>query len=333
MMKKNVSLIALALVAIMAQAQEREYWSATEFNVASIESSQLSGPNFKKVSTIYESDPETFDQVFADATEDLVLNNYEFTTGTESVTLKGVSTLNSDGETQDAWRRQAGASTNQALNTDDCPEKWPVYLNAKTGNPSLAVVQYFFINSGGQPVGPRLKEKYWEPGCGELPAKGEYFEVTFSQPGTFMVGLFINRPSSNLYIVEKESIELIPADQIKIEGFVTHNTATYGGLEKAYQTLKVNDDYTISHPEVDIPNKQILAFVTFEVEAKTYLMFNPKNQLGIYGYRFTPVGYVDAIQSPEQEAEDAPTYNLSGQQVAPDAKGYVIKAGKKYLNK
>lgn len=340
-MKKIFTLISMALVAMSVNAQTVETWDASTLDLSTaVTSSENKSEGLKKVPTQYPTKgyEPTADVVKADGTAALTLTDYVFTVTTENVSLKGVSTPNSDGKKEDAWRTTGGAGNNQALDIKqgDYPQ-WTNYVNAKTGNPSMEAIEYFYTNSDGSPVGPRYVETFWEPGCGKLPAKGEYLEVTFAKKGTFVVGLFINRPNSNLYILDKEKIELMPADKIKIEGYVNNNTVTYGGLTEPFQTLKVNDDYTISHSnsEIGIPGKQILAYVTIDVEAKTYLMFNPKNQLGIYGFKFTPESGsgINTIKATEKNDANAPVYNLAGQKVEKNQKGILIQNGKKFVNK
>lgn len=340
-MKKIFTLISMALVAMSVNAQTVETWDASTLDLSTaVTSSENKSEGLKKVPTQYPTKgyEPTADVVKADGTAALTLTDYVFTVTTENVSLKGVSTPNSDSKKEDAWRTTGGAGNNQALDIKqgDYPQ-WTNYVNAKTGNPSMEAIEYFYTNSDGSPVGPRYVETFWEPGCGKLPAKGEYMEVTFAKKGTFVVGLFINRPNSNLYILDKEKIELMPADKIKIEGYVNNNTVTYGGLTEPFQTLKVNDDYTISHSnsEIGIPGKQILAYVTIDVEAKTYLMFNPKNQLGIYGFQFTPESGsgINTIKAAEQNDANAPIFNLAGQKVDKSQKGILIQNGKKFVNK
>jgi len=104
--------------------------------------------------------------------------------------------------------------------------------------------------------------------------------------------------------------------------------------------MKVNDDYTISYANPDYSintGKQVFGHVSFDVEAgKTYLMFNPKNQLGIYGFQFTPnedPSGVETIKTNKVWNADAPMYNLSGQKVDKSYKGIVIQNGRKFVNK
>ena len=344
-MKKIFTLISMALVAMSVNAQTAEEWKASDLT---FEGGILQGmvivdntsDGLKKVPTQYPTKgyEPTEAEVKADGTASLTLKDYTFKASTTNVTLVGVSTPNSDGTSADSWRTTGGAGNNQALDiTQGDYPLWTNYVNAKTGNPSMEAIEYFYTNSTGGTVGPRYVETYWTPGCGKLPAKGEYLEITFAKKGTLIVGLFINRPTSNLYILDKETIQLIAPDKIKIEGYVNNNTVTYGGLTEPFQTLKVNDDYTISHsnPEISIPGKQILAYVTIDVDAKTYLLFNPKNQLGIYGFKFTPDGStgINNVKKAAEADANAPIFNLAGQKADKSQKGILIQNGKKFVNK
>lgn len=336
-MKKIFTLISMAFVAMSVNAQE--IWDASTLNLSSDVTSQTNtSEGLKKVPTQYPGDAPSDEQIKSDGTAALELTDYVFTVSTTNVKLKGVSTPNSDGKQEDAWRFvgpiAASSQANLSLNVEANPEtdcKWENYVNAKTGNPSMAAVEYFFTNSDKNTVGPRYVETFWEPGCGKLPAKGEYFEVTFAKAGTFTAGFFINRPNSNVYILEKESITLIPASSMTIKGFVQNNGYTWdSGASGPFAEFSFNDDYTVNVGNAG--NRQILAYVTFPVEAKTYLMFNPKNQLGIYGFKFTEGAAGISNVKAEQNADGA-IYNLAGQKVDKNFKGIVLKNGKKVVIK
>jgi hypothetical protein len=133
---------------------------------------------------------------------------------------------------------------------------------------------------------------------------------------------------------------LLAPSAIKIAGFNNNNTVKPAEDADAYQPMKVNDDYTISYANPDYSintGKQVFGHVSFDVEAgKTYLMLNPKNQLGIYGFQFTPGGDpsgVETIKTNKVWNADAPMYNLSGQKVDKSYKGIVIQNGRKFVNK
>lgn len=318
-----------------------EFWDASTLDLTTaIKTRENKNENLKAVPEQYPGEAPDEAQIRADATAALVLTDYIFSVETASVKLTGVSTPNSDGAPEEAWRYPT-TDTKQFLNLDACPVKFVgSYLQAKTGNPSMLDIEYFFTNSDGNRVGPRTVEDFWAPGCGKLPAKGEYIEVSFSKAGTFVAGLFIQRPTSNLYIIDKETIQLLAPSAIKIAGFNNNNTVKPAEDADAYQPMKVNDDYTISYANPDYSintGKQVFGHVSFDVEAgKTYLMLNPKNQLGIYGFQFTPGGDpsgVETIKTNKVWNADAPMYNLSGQKVDKSYKGIVIQNGRKFFNK
>lgn len=318
-----------------------EFWDASTLDLTTaITTRENKNENLKAVPEQYPGEAPDEAQIRADATAALVLTDYIFSVETASVKLTGVSTPNSDGAPEEAWRYPT-TDTKQFLNLDACPVKFAgSYLQAKTGNPSMLDIEYFFTNSDDNRVGPRTVEDFWTPGCGKLPAKGEYIEVSFSKAGTFVAGLFIQRPTSNLYILDKETIQLLAPSAIKIAGFNNNNTVKPAEDADAYQPMKVNDDYTISYANPDYSintGKQVFGHVSFDVEAgKTYLMFNPKNQLGIYGFQFTPnedPSGVETIKTNKVWNADAPMYNLSGQKVDKSYKGVVIMNGKKMIQK
>ena len=75
--------------------------------------------------------------------------------------------------------------------------------------------------------------------------------------------------------------------------------------------------------------------VTFSVaEGGTYYVLAAGTKMGFYGFKYvtgTSTGISD-IQAPKS-SKDGATFNLLGQKVANDAKGIVIKNGKKFINK
>lgn len=321
-------------------AEGAEVWSATDLNLdTDITSRENTSAGLKKVPEQYPgAQPDTDDQIKADATGALTLTDYIFTAQTANVTLTGVSTPNSDQGQNDAWRFQG--PENQYLNLDACPVKFTQFIQSKTGNPTMESTEYFFTNSEGNTVGPRYVETYWEPGCGQLPAKGEYYEVSFKTAGTFLAGVFVQRPTSNLYVLDKETIQLLAPSAITFNGYNNNNTVDQAGTGEPYMTLKLNDDYTIAHVNSEVElntGKPVFGFISFSVEAgKTYLMFNPKNQLGLYGFQFTEGGStngVETITANKVWNVDAPMYNLAGQKVDKSYKGIVIQNGRKFYNK
>jgi hypothetical protein len=88
----------------------------------------------------------------------------------------------------------------------------------------------------------------------------------------------------------------------------------------------------LQHTNGVTQNRPVLGFVDFAVEAgKTYWLFNPKSQIGIYGFYFQ-AGGADGIASVKKELDsNAPCYNLAGQKVSKDYKGVKVQNGKKFF--
>ena len=325
----------------------KEIWDAADMdltNLPNATTSENTGDYFKKVPTVYPGEAPADEQIIADATAPLTFTDYTFTVKTASVTLKGVSTPNSPnakGEQDAPWQFATNAD-NKFLNTDDGPVKFKGSpIRAKAGNPSISAVEYFFTTTSGENAGaiagPRYIETYWTKGCGQLPNKGAYFEVTFEKAGTFVTGIYLSRAYRPTYVVEKESLELLPQSALTLKGYNNNNTVVLEGAEKAYIDYKFNDDYTVSpaDPNLTLQDKEVFGHLSFNVEAKTYLLFMPASQLGLYGFQFTEADptNVEAITTKTQNNANATLYNLAGQKVDKSYKGIVIQNGRKFVNK
>lgn len=321
---------------------DTDEWDASTLDLAnSIFESENANPNWKKVPSVYPGEAPSEEQIIADATAPLILKDYTFTVKSPNVTFVGVSTPNSPnakGEQDEPWHFGTNR-TNQYLNTDDGPVKFAgSYVKAKAGNPSLSASEYFFTNSDGGIAGPRYVETLYTPDCGQLPKKGEYYEIKFDKAGSFIAGIFLSRAYRHFYIVDKETAKSLTPSTITFNGYNNNNTVVPEGADAAYNAFKVNDDYTVSpaNPAVTLQDKEVFGFININVEAKTYLMFSSDSQLGIYGFQFTPGGDpagVETIKTEKVWNANAPMYNLSGQQVDKSYKGIVIQNGRKFFNK
>ena len=248
---------------------------------------------------------------------------------------------------------------NLALNTDECSPKWNFYVKPKNGNPSLGYFSYYETpakseivtdaNGNEQIVYPRDEngelipdengtpiqrkgDATWQIGSTYAPGKGCYYEFDFKKAGSLKMGVWLGRPNSTaVMVVEKSTLAPLAVSSLKFEGFCQNNTYTY--LEKGFQEFSFREDYTI-----DVDNQKsrpLLGYLTFPVEAnKSYLVFQPTGQVGIYGFEFTP-GEESGISTVKAAAEDAdaPVYNLAGQKVDNGYKGIVIQNGVKRIQK
>ena len=71
--------------------------------------------------------------------------------------------------------------------------------------------------------------------------------------------------------------------------------------------------------------------VTFDVTSgKKYAVYCTGSKLGYYGFKFDTTNNINVVKAAEN---NAPAYNLAGQQVGKDYKGVVIQNGRKVINK
>lgn len=272
----------------------------------------------------------------------LPLNDYVFTASTANVSLKAVSTPNAtenDKPDVECWQSAGGEESNMALNTDECPIKWTNYVKAKTGNPSLGYYNYYDTNADGDAVN-RVSDVLWSIGCGKAPGKGTYFEFTFKKAGAMVMGVYLNRPhQSSVVVIDKETLAPLAYTDLSFKGFCQNNTVKYPdngeeSTDPTFQAFQFREDYTIN-VEAN-PGRPLIGYLSFPVEAKTYIVFQPSSQLGIYGFQFTEGGSTNGVETIKPNKvwnADAPMYNLAGQKVDKSYKGIVIQNGRKFYNK
>ena len=96
-----------------------------------------------------------------------------------------------------------------------------------------------------------------------------------------------------------------------------------------------SQEFTQNEKGENIIAKKSNGTVTFSVaEGGTYYVLAAGTRMGFYGFKYvtgTSTGISD-IQAPKS-SKDGATFNLLGQKVVNDAKGLVIKNGKKFINK
>ena len=338
-MKKIFTLIAMATMAMSVNAQE--LWSAEDLDVAVLNATSTpnTSPNLKKVPGVYDADPGAEAVLAATNAEQNPLLDYFFEAKTASITLRGISTPNADAKEGEAWQKAGGAGTNMALDTDLCDPKFTSYVKPKAGNPAIESVEYFYMNNDGDQVGPRYAEVYWTEGCGQVPIRGCYYELTAAAAGTVKLGIFVNKGNHATYIVDKATGVHMPAANIDVAVFYQNNGFVYEGsvddnTAKYLNEGKMPDDFIIQHTNGCTQNRPCLGYMTFNVEAgKSYYLFNPKSQLGIYGFQFGDGGGT-AISNVKAEGNaSAQRYNMAGQKVSNDYKGVVIQNGRNMVLK
>lgn len=332
-MKKIFTLIGVALCAMSVNAQS--IWKATEFDLSTAVETELS------------------EGVYGGGTADapdtsipLTIKSSTITATVDGVTMTGVSTPNSlskkdaeEGKTQVYWelKGKEDGSDNLALTTSDCTPQFTQYLMPK-GNPGFQHWEFYELNSDGDEVF-RAYDTYWEPGATAMPAKGAYYKFAVTKSGSLRVAIFGNKNANPTYIVDEATLTPVAPANVKISIYYQNTTFVYEGnaeegTAKYFNVGQQADDYVLQHTNGVTQNRQVLGYLDFAVEAgKTYWLFNPKSQIGIYGFSFTEGGESGIASMKKEMESDAPRYNLAGQKVGNDYKGVVIQNGKKMILK
>ena len=330
-MKKIFTLISVALLAISANAQTT--WKAADFD--------LSGEVLTDLSEgIYGGG--TADA--PDTSIPLTIKTSTITATIDGITMTGVSTPNSlskkdveEGKTQVYWelkgKKADDENPNDALITDDCSPKFTQYLMPK-GNPGFQHWEFYELNSDGDEVF-RAYDTYWAIGATAMPAKGAYYKFAATKGGALRVGIYGNKNTEPTYIVDEATLTPLAPANVKVSiyyqntGFAYEGSADEG-TAKYFNVGTMADDYVLQHTNGVTQNRPVLGYIDFNVEAgKTYWLFNPKSQIGIYGFQFTEGGDAAISNVKTTENTDTPVYNMAGQKVDKNYKGVVIQNGKK----
>lgn len=337
-MKKIFTLISMAFVAMSVNAQET--WEAAKFDLSTAVETELS------------------EGVYGGGTADapdtsvpLSIKTSTITATVDGITMTGVSTPNSlskkdveDGKTQVYWELKGTADGNDALITDDCTPKFSQYLMPK-GNPGFQHWEFYELNSDQEEVF-RAYDTYWEIGATTMPAKGAYYKFAATKSGDLRVAIYGNKNGNPTYIVDESTRQPLAPANVQVSIYYQNTGFAYAvdkdpetgeeipGTQKYFNVGPQADDYVLQHTNGVTQNRPVLGFIDFSVEAgKTYWLFNPKSQIGIYGFYFA-AGGESGIASMKKDLESAaPRYNLAGQKVDSAYKGVVIQNGKKIVVK
>lgn len=346
-MKKVFTLIAVVLAATSVNAQE--VWSASLVVDRSGDKPALVG-----------ADQSTFsDGIYADGDANGPDTNIpgsltsETITGTtDNVALTIVSTPNNlskmdveAGKTLEYWKIKGGEGSNEALTTDDCEPKFEFCL-MPMGNPTFVYWNYYEINSDGNEVFRvgNTDDIYWTAGK-DMPVKGAFIKIEPKAAGSLTLGVYVNKGNHPVYVVDAGTKQILPNTDIAVKFYYQNTgyaykqekeTNVYGEEVVVSQTFinegTMPEDYIMQHTNGETQNRPALGYITFNVEAgKTYYAFNPKSQLGCYGFQF--IGGTNGISdiAADKAAINEKTFNLAGQQVGNGFRGIVVKNGKKFI--
>ena len=337
-MKKIFTLISVAVAAMSVQAQS--IWRAAEFDLSTAVETELSEGVYGGGTA---EGPDT--------SIPLTIKTSTITATVDGITMTGLSTPNSlskkdveDGKTQVYWelkgKKADDENPNDALITDDCSPKFAQYLMPK-GNPGFQHWEFYELNSDGDEVF-RAYDTFWEPGATAMPAKGAYYKFAATTSGSLRVAIYGNKNQNPTYIVDEATLTPLTPDKVQVSIYYQNTGFAYEsqkdeegnvipGSEKYFNVGPLAEDYVLQHTNGVTQNRPVLGYLDFEVEAgKTYWLFNPKSQIGIYGFVFS--SGTTGIANVKTELEsNAPRYNLAGQVVSESYKGVVIQNGRKMI--
>lgn len=351
-MKKFFTLIAVALAATSVNAQE--IWNADDAVSRSYDSENrliVQCPGAVQ-STVSEGIYSAGTADGPDTSQPGTLTSETITGETASMKISVVSTPNNlskkdveDGKTLEFWSVKGGEGSNEALTTDDCDPKLLTAVMPK-GNPTFVYWDYYELNSSGDEVFRvgNTDDIYWTEGK-DMPVKGAYILIEPKAAGNLTLGIYVNKGNHPVYVVDAATKTILPASSINVKfyyqntGFAYYQekeTNDFGEevvvSEKFINEGTMPDDYIIQHTNGETQNRPALGYMTFPVEAgKTYYAFNPKSQLGCYGFQFTAGSDGISDIAADKAALSDKIFNLAGQQVSNGFRGIVIKNGKKIM--
>lgn len=331
-MKKIFTLVSMAFVAMSMNAQSVSIWKAADFDLSTAVETELS------------------EGVYGGGTADapdtsipLTIKTSTITAVVDGITMTGLSTPNSlskkdveEGKTQVYWelkgKKADDENPNDALITEDCTPQFAQYLMPK-GNPGFQHWEFYELNSDGNEVF-RAYDTYWEPGATAMPAKGAYYKFAASKSGSLRVGIYGNKNQNPTYIVDESTLMPIAPASVQVSIYYQNTGFAYqtdeDGTQHFLNVGPMADDYVLQHTNGVTQNRPVLGFIDFDVEAgKTYWLFNPKSQIGIYGFYFAAGTGITNVKA--NVNADAPVYNLAGQKVSKDYKGVKVQNGKKFM--
>lgn len=249
------------------------------------------------------------------------------------------------------WSLEGDASSNTSIAA--IQEGFTSYLKGK-GNPFLTENfswEYDKEKSQNKLVDVNSTNTPYSPGCGQLPVRGMYIEVTPIVNGTITMGVYINKGNHELYVIDESTKEPISNSNISVKFYYQNNGFTFddNGTTVSVVEGTLPSDYIIQHTNGYTQGRPAMGTITFPVEAgKKYMVLNPKSQVGFYGFVYaydqaafdaasplpTPTipTAIEAVKNVQPKADGA-IYNLAGQKVDKSFKGIVLKNGKKVVIK
>lgn len=172
---------------------------------------------------------------------------------------------------------------------------------------------------------------------GNLPQSGTYYILDAQEGGTFNVGVILNA-SKEFYLIDATEAAADETETFLQVALPESNIKDYS-LINADGAIDLSEGSSAIDPGNSAKGGVALAekltgFLQFYAYAgHKYYFFCTGSKLGFFGYTFEPGAPAGLSEVPSVLKEAAAIYNLGGQQVGSNAKGIVVKNGKKVVNK
>lgn len=293
-MKKIFTLIAMASLTLGAQAQD-----AKETLVLDAEGTY------------------TDNQVLETANTKLTLGNDQKSASWTRKTAKLPAEFLSD-------LGQEGTFTDSNGDT----QEGPFYVNIAGGNNPKDQI------AGGKGSGFNATEGKT---TANLPQNGTYYILDAQEGGTFNVGIILNA-NKEFYLIDATDAAADETETYLQVALPESNIKTYS-LINADGAIDLSEGSAALDPANATKGgialaEKLTGYLQFYATAgHKYYFFCSGSKLGFFGYTFTPGAPAGLSEVPAVLKEATAVYNLGGQQVSNNAKGIVVKNGKKMLNK
>ncbi|MEE1315611.1 MAG: hypothetical protein U0K35_00085 [Prevotella sp.] len=361
-MKKFFTLISVALMAMSANAQEKYVAApdkalAAEFAaVVDAEGNATNVADGKSVVTITTTNV-TLEAVGGATPANIDGGRQDITPGNVIDAEKFLYEVASVG----SWNNITWKNGNNKEDINDAAGT-KLYFVMGSGNPYVNM--YCEYNPDGENGEVRRASyDYYKPGM-NMPQVGLYYKFTTKVDGKMKIQVWANKGNRNTYLINGQTKEAV---KYQAEGYVNGKRANDETRPKynedgtplldnagnqVYEQYQIffsaeeiqqmhNDAHVNAETGVDAKpyviaagNQAFWGWITFDAVAGVdYWLFQDSSQVGFGGFEFT-TGDSTGIENVETETNaNAPVYSISGQQVAKNYKGLVIKNGKKFINK
>lgn len=218
------------------------------------------------------------------------------------------------------------------------------YVQGK-GNPvNLDKIEWEEISTDG--IGTGVYRAYWDnayytpDGISGLPKNGTYVTLKSKVTGTMKVAVWINKNNRDVYVVKASDAKALAfGTDVIVSGYVnganwdiTDETSPLKGYPKFQENIATKGTEGADAYIIGAGNQACWVYLTFTATAnETYYIFNKSTQIGFSGFEFTNTSGISDITTDAAADPNAPVYNLAGQRVNNNAKGLLIKNGKKFI--